>query len=166
MSASHDVDFEEWRMSPQLYSSAFISGSFRCPTIPPVKGNSSPALVKPCLHFSLHPTITYEEMFYYFQPQSWILEVVSVKSNREGDCVMVWKTNKQSSEGALRDSLQTWQENPRGDTLQDAAQGFTGTQRPVTGGYGLFTDQLQRLQHKSNQFISRTYYKVKKKKPL
>lgn len=60
----------------------------------------------------------------------------------------VWrfKTNKQSSEDTPRDSLLTWQENPRGDTLQNASQCFPGTQRPVTGGYGLFTEQLQRLQ--------------------
>lgn len=49
--------------------------------------------------------------------------------------------------------LLTWEKNPWGDALDDAAQGFTWTQRPVTGGYGLFTDQLQRLQRTNKHKI-------------
>lgn len=73
----------------------------------------------------------------------------------------VWgfKTNKQSLEDVPRDSLLTWQENPRGNTLQDASQCFARTQRPVTGGYGLFTDQLQRLQQTEKQLIFRAHKK-------
>lgn len=71
----------------------------------------------------------------------------------------VWgfKTNKQSSEDTPGDTLLTWQENPWGNTLQDASQCFARTQRPVTGGYGLFTDQLQRLQQTEKQLIFRAH---------